>query len=63
MTLEEHVNVLERYCKGDNIIHNYKTLKALFPKLKVIKCLISRSAAKGKGYPGVWGFNILGPIF
>ena len=42
LTFGEQVNVLERYCKGD-ILYIYKILLTLFPKLKVLKGLISRS--------------------
>ena len=41
----EQVNVWERYCKADSI-HIFKTLIALFTKLKVLKGLISHSASK-----------------
>ena len=42
VTFGEHVNVLKMYCKGD-ISYTYKTLMALFPKLKVLKGIISYS--------------------
>ena len=44
VTFDEHVNVLEIYCKGC-IIHIYKALMALIPKSKVLKGLILRSVS------------------
>ena len=40
VTFDEHVNVLKMYCKCD-ISYIYKTL--IFPKLKVLKGIISYS--------------------
>ena len=43
VTVDEHINVFERYSKGHNIIHANKTFMALYLNFNVLKGLIPRS--------------------